>query len=158
MYSLTSQVYSLTRCVRNKISDTVGCRAPWDHYSRKDTPVCNEIDQLRQIDKEYQDLSVVEQMEIENQTGCSLPCVYNQYQVVDEPLTISKEEKMINLIRATKTIVIETEVLVYPFSSFLAEFGGALGLFVGFSFMVFWDLMQVVFNIIFMEKKYNFCK
>ena len=79
-------------------------------------------------------------------------------QVVDEPLTISKEEKMINLIRATKTTVIETEVLVYPFSSFLAEFGGALGLFVGFSFMVFWDLMQILFNIIFMEKNYNFCK
>ena len=152
------QVYSLTRCVRKMISKTVGCRAPWDHYSDEDFPVCHEIDQLRLTDKIYQDLSVVEQMEIENQTGCLLPCVYNQYQVVDEPLTISKEKKMINLIRATKTTVIETEVLVYPFSSFLAEFGGALGLFVGFSFMVLWDLMQVAFNIIFMKKHYNFYK
>ena len=34
---------------------------------------------------------------------------------------------------------VEEEVLVYPFQSFLAEFGGALGLFLGFSFMTIWD-------------------
>ena len=33
----------------------------------------------------------------------------------------------------------EEEVLVYPFLSFIAEFGGCLGLFLGFSFMTIWD-------------------
>ena len=33
----------------------------------------------------------------------------------------------------------EEEVLVYPFQSFIAEFGGSLGLFLGFSFMTIWD-------------------
>ena len=33
----------------------------------------------------------------------------------------------------------EEEVLVYPFQSFIAEFGGCLGLFLGFSFMTIWD-------------------
>ena len=35
---------------------------------------------------------------------------------------------------AKKEIIEETEVLAYSFISFLAEFGGALGLFLGFSF------------------------
>ena len=33
------------------------------------------------------------------------------------------------------------EVRVYPFESFLAEVGGALGLFLGFSFIMIWDLL-----------------
>ena len=36
------------------------------------------------------------------------------------------------------------QVELYPFESFLAEFGGALGLFTGFSFMFFADLADWV--------------
>ena len=35
------------------------------------------------------------------------------------------------------------EVEVYPFLSFVSEFGGALGLFLGFSFMMLWDLIEM---------------
>ena len=38
-------------------------------------------------------------------------------------------------------IKVETEVLIYPWQSLLAEFGGALGLFLGFSFMTIWDFV-----------------
>ena len=31
------------------------------------------------------------------------------------------------------------EELIYPFASLVAEFGGTLGLFLGFSFMTLWD-------------------
>ena len=50
---------------------------------------------------------------------------------------------------------VEEEVLVYPFQSFLAEFGGALGLFLGFSFMTIWDgVMGMMISV--MELKKNF--
>ena len=127
--------YSLTTCITSSISTMIGCRTQWDRRSDRALPVCTEIGQLEELNTEYQELSVLEQMEIENQTGCMLPCRYKEYTVVDEPLTIGRDQ-MITLIRATKTVLIRTEVLVYPFSSFLAEFGGALGLFVGFSFMI----------------------
>ena len=51
--------------------------------------------------------------EIENQSGCLLPCRYKEYQLVDAPCTVSMEDRMMNLIRATKTVLIETEVLLY---------------------------------------------
>jgi hypothetical protein len=34
---------------------------------------------------------------------------------------------------------VEKELLVYPLPSLVAEFGGTLGLFLGFSFMALWD-------------------
>jgi hypothetical protein len=36
-------------------------------------------------------------------------------------------------------IVVETEELLFPLTSLVAEFGGTLGLFLGFSFMALWD-------------------
>ena len=35
-----------------------------------------------------------------------------------------------------------TEELIYNYRSFIAEFGGALGLFVGFSFLTVFDLYE----------------
>ena len=39
---------------------------------------------------------------------------------------------------------VETEELIYPWQSFVAEFGGALGLFLGFSLMTIWDSLYTV--------------
>ena len=40
----------------------------------------------------------------------------------------------------------EEEEWVYPSLSFLAEFGGALGMFLGFSFMTIWDFLVLTFK------------
>ena len=45
---------------------------------------------------------------------------------------------------------IRKETLVYPSMSFISEFGGSLGLFVGFSFLTAWDF----FNFLFEESKF----
>ena len=41
---------------------------------------------------------------------------------------------------ANNEVLEKTEVLVYDTVSLIAEFGGALGLFLGFSFLMVWDL------------------
>ena len=41
-----------------------------------------------------------------------------------------------------------TEEKLYGFISFLAEFGGALGLFVGWSLLSVFDLMEVVRKVL----------
>lgn len=35
--------------------------------------------------------------------------------------------------------MMEKEQLIYPLTSLVAEFGGTLGLFLGFSFLTLWD-------------------
>ena len=46
----------------------------------------------------------------------------------------------------TTEITVEEEQSVYPEVSFLAEFGGALGMFLGFSFMMIWDCFSSLLN------------
>ena len=44
-------------------------------------------------------------------------------------------------------LVAEKEYLLYNFESLVAEFGGALSLFVGFYFMMFWDCLAFVLKM-----------
>jgi hypothetical protein len=41
-------------------------------------------------------------------------------------------------------IVVATEELLFPITSLVAEFGGTLGLFLGFSFMALWDEAEIL--------------
>ena len=45
-------------------------------------------------------------------------------------------------------VIEETEELAYDILTFVANFGGTLGLFVGFSFFMFWDLFYVIVNAV----------
>ena len=45
-------------------------------------------------------------------------------------------------------IIHETEVLAYDFLTLVSNFGGSLGLFLGFSFFMFYDTVAMIFNIL----------
>ena len=45
-------------------------------------------------------------------------------------------------------MLIETEKLVYTLESLVAEFGGTLSLFIGFSFMNLWDVVEIAAGLI----------
>ena len=90
-----SPTHSLTDCITSSISHKVGCRPVWDRMSNTTEPICTEMEQLLKIDKEFNDLAIVEQTEIKDQTGCLLPCRYKEYQIADEPLTVSIEDRML---------------------------------------------------------------
>ena len=48
----------------------------------------------------------------------------------------------------TTDIRVETEALVYPFTSLVSNFGGALGLFLGFSFLMLWDWVMYLAMVV----------
>ena len=50
-------------------------------------------------------------------------------------------ETIIYLAMSSSDVLEKQEELIYPFVSFVAEFGGSLGLFLGFSFMTVYDLL-----------------
>ena len=45
-------------------------------------------------------------------------------------------------------LLIEQEKLVYSLESLVAEFGGTLGLFLGFSFMNLWDVVEIAAGLV----------
>ena len=48
---------------------------------------------------------------------------------------------------STNTVVVKEEEYLYPMSSFVAEFGGTLGLFVGFSFLTLWEMILCMIKL-----------
>ena len=44
-------------------------------------------------------------------------------------------------------MLVESEKLVYTVESLVAEFGGTLGLFLGFSFMNLWDVVEIASGV-----------
>ena len=69
-----------------------------------------------------------------------------EYKLVGEPEESRHPDgKRIFELALTDTMMKSiTEEKLYGFLSFLAEFGGALGLFVGWSFLSVFDLVEVV--------------
>ena len=87
----------------------------------------------------YEELEVIQTM-----TGCKKPCNYLEYKFHGGSLPSafnSSGYPFVSLIAQTRYTSVEREELLYHSSEMIAEVGGALGLFLGVSFMTIWDGM-----------------
>ena len=71
-----------------------------------------------------------------------------EYKVVGQPTILDQSQQGLMLLMASGDMTELRQTTVYPFESFLAEFGGALGLFVGFSFLGCFDIFKSVATLI----------
>ena len=78
-----------------------------------------------------------------NMTGCLKPCKYTEYSIGIQLYEESEDVTNV-IISADPIISVKKEILVYPFTSLVAEVGGALGLFLGFSFLMLWDVLEIL--------------
>ena len=103
-----------------------------------------------EYEKVYRRLRIVEMKEIEDITGCLKPCSYKRYSFVrdDQPIGVDTEHFFLGFWSVTKETFVEKELLIYPLTSLVAEFGGTLGLFLGFSFMTLWDGLQIIHSYV----------
>ena len=79
--------------------------------------------------------------------GCMKPCTYRHYKLVSDPMSITEpypDADLIMLWAVDPNTNTETERYDYPLESMVAELGGTLGLFIGFSFMMIWDGCQEI--------------
>ena len=95
----------------------------------------------REYDSIFKQLAVLESEEISSVTGCLKPCHYKKYILLGERSSTSfkSEHYIFSLWAVSSKTRVETEELIYPMSTLVAEFGGTLGLFLGFSFISVWD-------------------
>ena len=95
----------------------------------------------REFNAQNAKLSQYVQQQISNATGCLPPCNYKEY-ILSQPTKTSYKgfgKLGLTLWGTSPYNKVETEELIYPQSSLVAEFGGILGLFLGFSFMTIWQ-------------------
>ena len=140
--------HSFRDCIDNFMAKNAGCQL-LENKRKTDLPKCKTLDEIRMFEEIYHLLMGSTNKGFKKLTGCLSPCTYMKYIVIYRQrmsdqfgvqlgfaaaeLTVKKEVKLI--------IFKFLQELLYPFSSFLAEFGGALGLFLGFSFAMLWDLV-----------------
>ena len=65
---------------------------------------------------------------------------------MDEPSgkAILKNQTKLRIIFGSSKVQLEAEKFATSFGSFVGECGGTLGMFIGFNFMMFWDLIVVL--------------
>ena len=99
----------------------------------------------------FEKIRVADLEDITKMTGCMKPCSYRAYQFVHQEPVISQSEYFaFSLWAVSKKTTVKTEQLIYPVTSFVADFGGTLGLFLGFSFITLWDslpLLGTAYNV-----------
>ena len=137
--------YNFTICVKENLSEKVGCRLPWDKLSRQDRPVCSDPEQFSRFEEVYLALVNTDAEQIVKTTGCKKPCQYKEYKWVESSPKVIPRPSVVMFSAASSKTQIEEEVLLYPFTSLVAEFGGYLGLFCGFSFLTIWHQIKRYF-------------
>ena len=136
--------YNFMICVQNFGARTVGCHPSWDNFFN-DYPNCTTIDQIKQHEELYEFYYFEDKNRIQEKTGCLEPCDFFEYRFVGEIMAYTHADaklfKMsLSLVSSSYELLVEE--LGYPFPSFLGEFGGALGLFLGASFLSIWDFVE----------------
>ena len=104
--------------------------------------MCTSLQQYEPFARDYEFLKDASMRQILNLTGCEKPCSYKEYKLVNGPLEAAYSAYShfsVELWMATTDITTVTEMPIYPWTSLMAEFGGTLSLFLGFSFMTLWD-------------------
>ena len=141
--------YSFTSCVKKNITQKVGCRPQWDSEGHKDRK-CTTKDQIIKHLKLHSNLSVAEQKLVIKMTGCLLPCTYTEYKDEggqSQELAAENKGMIVNINFATTQVTIKEEEYIYHFSSFMAEFGGTLGISFLESFeSIRWFLVKFIFK------------
>ena len=106
----------------------------------------------RTYDELYADYGNYEAKDITKRTGCRClkfimiqkarkPCRYRSYSRVGpgRKTNFNASLPVFSIYSVSNDTRVEEEELIYPLSSLVAEFGGTLGLFLGFSFITLWD-------------------
>ena len=106
----------------------------------------NFVSMQRLYEKIYNKLELEDLDGIYERTGCLKPCHYLKYNIVGDrlPTSYKYQNFLFSLNSVSNVTFVKTELLVYPWTSLVAEFGGSLGLFLGVSFMSLWDGVHFV--------------
>ena len=126
--------YNYGDCVRQKIVEKQGCVTPWDQRTTDKLPKCTNRSSMEAFESYYNQVHHSGEDKLLKLTGCLLPCTYTHYSLQDSFSYISNETDF-KITYALTDLITEEEVLLFPVDSLVSEFGGALGLFLGFSFL-----------------------
>ena len=163
--------YNYAACLNSRVAQSVGCQSFWSNLTG--FSVCSDYTQYHRYAAEYERFLSLEKNQLLAETNCIRPCDYMEYsveisvshhlssinvlfyQLADAPIFTLAESNMtvIHTMLSSSTIILEKEEKAFSFQSLVADVGGVLGLFIGFSFL---GLSE--FAIVWIKKFYEQCR
>ena len=147
------EAYSFGECLQLFLETKVNCRLPWNEqrYGKGSMKTCNTWNEFRSFEVVYEEFKLSELNHIVNMTGCLTPCRYREIKEVGTPTETFQNGSdwvYIGPTLISTNIRIDREKLRVPFTTLIGNIGGTLGLFLGFSFMMFWDWIEWAYKFL----------
>ena len=147
--------YSFSSCLRTGMESIIGCVMPWNNDKDNATGVveCKTWEQYQHFMEKYTELALMELQDVVKYTECPVPCNYRAIKAIDKPETFPNtiefvEYGVYGFTLVSTDIQVYTEEYIYSFAGLVSDIGGALGLFIGFSFIMFWDWILYSVNFV----------
>ena len=151
---------AMNNCIQNYIENKMVCQLPWN---TKDTtlPKCIKREQYKRFLDEYDEIASLSGFSIAQQTGCLPSCKINEFSLnVMSQMTLPEESGYAQgsayigmFYYPSGRYMQKSYYYMYDFTSYIADVGGLVGLFLGYSMLSFYDGLQYVWKNKIMSKK-----
>ncbi len=129
----------ISQCLLNHYEDKLACKLPWNRKHMKGFDLCQTEEQFNMyIKMSGKDFSSTSEAEIFKRTGCKPRCFQRHYfdnkiSNGNFPYGSNRDGLIFAAFIKSGEFVYEEEVYVYQWLDFIADIGGYLGLWLGFS-------------------------
>ena len=131
----------MNNCIQQYIETKIECQLPW-HTHKTTMAKCIETGQYRDFLKSYEEIAGLSGFSIAKKTGCLPSCKMNEFSVnIKDRVFMAEEEWLFSGYfyypggQYTKKLY----NLTYDFTSYIADAGGLIGLFLGYSMLSVYD-------------------
>ena len=115
-----------------------------DSWSDQSYPLCKTLQDELKIEVFHDLFSRMSQIQLVIKTKCLVPSTYTSFDIFKKEVLGNKAFMMAGqfYMDFESELVQLKEQWIYDTNSFISEAGGALGLMVGFSFIMLWDITE----------------
>ena len=143
----------MNNCVQRYIENEIGCQLPWNR-NMTTLPKCTEREQYKHFLEKYDEIASLGGFSISKTTGCLPSCTINEFSLkVKSSMSISNESNSyIGSMYAGLfyypggRYIQKVYYYQYDFTSYIADVGGLVGLFLGYSMLSFYDGLKYVWK------------
>ena len=132
---------NMNNCIQHYIENRMGCQLPW-HVDKTTLPKCIESGQYQSFLRSYDEIAGLSGYSISKKTGCLPSCKRNEFTVnVRNPIVIPNGLRQYSGYFYYPGGRYKQKVYhyTYDFTSYIADVGGLMGLFLGYSMLSFYD-------------------
>ena len=128
-------------CIQHYIENKIGCQLPWN-TDKTTMPTCIETEQYQDFLDTYEQIASLSGFSIAKKTGCLPSCKINEFTMTLQDLILQPDERALYsgfFYYPGGRYWQKVYHYNYDFTSYIADVGGLIGLFLGYSMLGFYD-------------------